>query len=79
MKYGEGVLYNFVFTELQFKTVSGDVTAFHRIQPPFNVWATYFFRSSGQRSADDGTASPMSMRPSAGRWPDERKITADDG
>ena len=28
----EGVLYNFVFTEFLFKTVSGDVTAFHRIQ-----------------------------------------------
>ena len=28
---GEGVLYNFIFTELPFKTVSGDVTAFHRI------------------------------------------------
>ena len=28
---GEGVLYNFVFTEFPFKTVSGDVTAFHRI------------------------------------------------
>ena len=31
MKCGEGVLYNFVFTEFQFKTVSGDVTAFHKI------------------------------------------------
>ena len=31
MKYGEGVLYNIVFTELPFKAVSGDVTAFHRI------------------------------------------------
>ena len=28
---GEGVLYNFVFPELSFKTVSDDVTAFHRI------------------------------------------------
>ena len=28
---GEGVSYNFVFTELPFKTVSGDVTAFQRI------------------------------------------------
>ena len=31
---GEGVLYNFIFTEyseLSFKTVSGDVTGFHRI------------------------------------------------
>ena len=32
MKYGEGVLYNFVFTQLPFKTVSGDVTAFHRLK-----------------------------------------------
>ena len=32
MKYGEGVLYNFVFTEFPFKTVSCDITAFHRIQ-----------------------------------------------
>ena len=31
MKYGEGVLYNSVFTEFPFKTVSGDVTALHRI------------------------------------------------
>ena len=28
---GGGVLYNFIFTELAFKTVSVDVTAFHRI------------------------------------------------
>ena len=28
---GEGVLYNFIFTEFPCKTVSGDVTAFHRI------------------------------------------------
>ena len=28
---GEGVLYNFVFTEFPFKTVSDDVTAFHKI------------------------------------------------
>ena len=28
---GEGVLYNILFTEFPFKTVSGDVTAFHRI------------------------------------------------
>ena len=28
---GEGVLYNIVFTELSFKTVSGDVASFHRI------------------------------------------------
>ena len=28
---GEGVLYNFVFIELSFKMVSGDVTAFYRI------------------------------------------------
>ena len=27
----EGVLYDFVFTELPFKTISGYVTAFHRI------------------------------------------------
>ena len=31
MMYREGVLYNFVFTEFPFKTVSGDVTAYHRI------------------------------------------------
>ena len=31
MKYGGGVLHNFVFTQFLFKTVSGDVTAFHRI------------------------------------------------
>ena len=31
MTYGGGVLYNFVFTEVPFKTVSGDVTAFHRM------------------------------------------------
>ena len=32
MKYGEeGVLHNLVFTEFPFKTVSGEVTAFHRI------------------------------------------------
>ena len=31
MKYGGRVLYNFLFTELQFKTVFGDVFAFHRI------------------------------------------------
>ena len=32
MKYGGGgVLHNLVFTEFPFKTVSGDVTAFHRI------------------------------------------------
>ena len=31
MKYGDGVLYNFVFNEFPFKTVSGDVTAFHRV------------------------------------------------
>ena len=30
MKYGEGVLYNFIFTELPFKTVSYDVSLFHR-------------------------------------------------
>ena len=29
--YVGGVLYNFVFIEFSFKTVSGDVTAFHRI------------------------------------------------
>ena len=29
MKYEEGVLDNFVFTEFPFKMVSGDVTAFH--------------------------------------------------
>ena len=28
---GEGVLYNFVFIEFPYKTVAGDVTAFHRI------------------------------------------------
>ena len=27
----DGVSYDFVFTELPLKTVSGDVTAFHRI------------------------------------------------
>ena len=40
MKYGEGVLYNFVFPEFSFKTVSGDVTAFHRIfcaTAPFQI------------------------------------------
>ena len=31
IKYGEGVSYNFVFTEFLFKAVSGDVTAFPRI------------------------------------------------
>ena len=31
MMYREGVLYNFIFTEFPFKTVSGDVTAYHRI------------------------------------------------
>ena len=31
IKYGGGVLYNFIFTDFPFKTVSGDVTAFHRI------------------------------------------------
>ena len=31
MKYREGVLYNFVFTELPFKMVAGDVTSFHSI------------------------------------------------
>ena len=31
MKMGEGS-YTFVFTELPFKTVSGDDTAFHRIE-----------------------------------------------
>ena len=30
--YGEGVLYNFVFTEFPFKTVPGDVNAFHRFK-----------------------------------------------
>ena len=28
---GEGILYNFIFTKFPFKTVSGDVTAFRRI------------------------------------------------
>ena len=28
---GEGVLFNIFFTELAFKTVSCDITAFHRI------------------------------------------------
>ena len=40
MKYGEGVLYNFVFPEFSFKTVSGDVSAFHRIfcaTAPFQI------------------------------------------
>ena len=32
MMYGGGVLYNFVFTELPFKTLTPDVTVFHRIQ-----------------------------------------------
>ena len=31
MQYGGGVLHDFIFTEFPFKTVSGDVTAFHRI------------------------------------------------
>ena len=31
MKYGGGVLYSIVFTELPFETVSGDVPAFHRV------------------------------------------------
>ena len=35
MKYGEGVVYNFVSIELLFKTVSGDVTAFHRNREVF--------------------------------------------
>ena len=30
---GEGVLYKFIFAEFLFKTVSGDVTAFHKIKP----------------------------------------------
>ena len=34
---GEGVLYNAVFTEFPFKTVSGDVTAFHRIAIVINI------------------------------------------
>ena len=32
MKYGEGVLYNFVFTEFPFKTVSGDPLRFTELQ-----------------------------------------------
>ena len=28
---GKGILHNLVFTESPFKTISGDVTAFHRI------------------------------------------------
>ena len=35
-KYGEGVLYNFVFTLFPCKTVFGDVTAFHRIDLEFS-------------------------------------------
>ena len=31
VKYGGGVLYNFVFTKFPFKRISGDVTAFRRI------------------------------------------------
>ena len=31
MKYGGRILYNVVFIEQPFKSVSGDVTAFHRI------------------------------------------------
>ena len=31
MKYRGGALYNFIFTEFPFKTVSSDITEFHRI------------------------------------------------
>ena len=34
---GEGLLYNFIFTELPFKAISGDVTAFHRILLPHSL------------------------------------------
>ena len=37
IKYGGGLLYNFVFAEFPFKTASGDVTAFNRIARPIQT------------------------------------------
>ena len=37
MKYGGGLLYNFVFAEFPFKTASDDVTTFNRIARPIQT------------------------------------------
>ena len=48
---GEGVLYNFVFTEFPFQTVSGDITAFHRIQRIKKLPLTSQFLTTKKRNS----------------------------